>query len=110
MALGTETGSEPKKAQAMATASGSRSALQKELAWVLNSAPASESKSAPDSERTTAVEMARPWVESMALDLGGSSDWKSGAAKATASATRSAIEKDLSLGTESGRSSGSCSV
>ena len=60
MALGTETGSELQKVQAMATASGSGSAMQKELAWVLNSAPASESKSAPDSERTTAVEMARP--------------------------------------------------
>ena len=72
----------------MATASGSRSALQKELAWVLNSASTSESKSERDSELTTAVEMARPWVESMALDLGGSSDWKSGVVKAIATSLK----------------------
>ena len=68
------------------------SALEKVLESVLGSASALEPTTGPDSELTTAVEMAPLSVVQMALDLEESLGWKSAAVLAKAMVSMSAIE------------------
>ena len=76
--------------------------MQKELAWVLNSAPALEPTMARDLELPTAVVMAPLSVVSSGLDLGRPSDSHSGAVKAAATALKLATGTGLRLGMKSG--------
>ena len=80
--------------------------MQKDLAWVLGSASASEPMTGPDSELETAVVTAPPSVAMTAPDSGDSSDAMSGSTTAAAMETSSAIRKGLRLGMDSDRSSG----